>query len=144
MKRLFHILFDTVWGPVALWALAATIFVATVTIDLFDFEFHPLAILLPFVLFVLPATVIAISAFVRSIVLRHWGRAILQLGWGVTAFGYACLAMIFTLFWIADIKYPMPSAPLHHSPSNPPPSSFPSQSSSSSPSRILDSQPTAP
>ena len=106
MKKLFHILFDTVWGPVALWALATTIFMPTVTIDLCCSDSHPLVILFAFVLFVLPATVIAIAAFVRSIVLRHWGRAILQLGWGVTAFGYACLAMIFTLGWAMDIEHP--------------------------------------
>ena len=163
MKKLLHILFDTVWGPVGLWALAATLFVATVRIDIFCFELHPLGILLPFALFVLPATVVAMAAFVRSLVLRHWGRAILQLGWGATVFGYACLAMLFTLGWAMDIEHPSPpwdlllpfasaiviasfafvrisSAPRrrHRHRFSPPPSS---PSGTSSPSSLPDSQP---
>ena len=133
VKKLLSILLDTAWGPVTLWALAATLFVASVTLDVVCFDFHPLGFLLPFVLFVLPATVVAIAAFVRSIVLRHWGRAILQLGWGFTAFGYACIALLFVPCLALEIKYPM---------SGPPP--LPSRSTPSSPSTpVLPGAPRA-
>ena len=71
MKKLFHILFDTAWGPAVAWLVVSVLACLAFTL----LQTSNFLVVLP----VLLAALVVLAAFVLSLVRRHWLRALLQL-----------------------------------------------------------------
>ena len=119
MKKFFRILFDTAWGPAAIWLLGVAaahllLLAGFLLQDLLGAKFPDIVAILLFWPPVLISTCAAIAAFIRSLRQRRWKRAAAQTAFGIVAlFAGIYLAVVchLALFPLLSEAPSIPAAP---------------------------------